>query len=127
MIGRIAAILALMFAAVLVPVGSAHADGIGHDAVIKNQKFSYTNLGICKDAISETKCGSTHGWLSPGQNSKSKYGWADTDGIFCGKGWWCKVAAVTFRGYGSGWNSRFIKVGGCFGCTIPVYVWKDRG
>lgn len=126
MITRIIAVLVIAFAALLGPASAAHADGLGHDAVIKNSKASYYNLGICHNAASETKCASGFGWLSPGQNSKSKYGWADTDGIFCGAGTWCMIFHNTFRGSGHGFNARFIKVGGC-GCTVPVYVWKDRG
>ena len=104
---------------------TAHA--AQNDAVIKNQSFSYTYLTICKSLISDTQCGGTVGNLYPGQNSLSKYGWRDTDAIYCGQGWWCQIDSNTFRGSGTGWNSRLIKVSGCWGCTIYVYLYPDHG
>jgi hypothetical protein len=121
-----AAVVALVaFAALLFASGTAHA--AVNDAVIKNQSFSYTTLTVCKSLVSDTKCGATVGYLSPGQNSQSKYGWPDTDAIYCGQGWWCKIDSNTFRGSGTGWNSRLIKVSGCGGCTIYVYLYPDHG
>jgi hypothetical protein len=120
--------LALAVAALMVTPGSAHADGIGHDAVIKNQKFSYATITVCHNAASDTSCvPGSYGFLSPGQNTNSKFGWSDADGIWCGRGWWCKIDSNTFRGSGTGWGSRFIKIGVCFGCTMYVYVFPDRG
>lgn len=52
---------------------------------IKNASSSEGNLGVCRDwsgtsADPGCKSGTPRGSLSPGQNSKTKYGWADTDG-----------------------------------------------
>lgn len=123
------ALVALLLAAIALVVtpGDAHADGIGHNAIIKNQSFSYATITVCHNAVSSTACvPGSYGFLSPGQNVKSKYGWADADGIWCGRGWWCKIGNNTFRGSGIGWNSRFIKISGCFGCVMYVYVFPDR-
>jgi len=56
------------------------------DLVIHNVGTS--GLSICKDwnladdQVVSSYCPSTIGLLNPGQDSKSKYGWADTDGAF---------------------------------------------
>ena len=121
---RIMRIVVLIVTLMATP-STAHA--VTNDAVIKNQSFSYTYLTICKDLISDTQCGRTVGYLYPGQNSLSKYGWPDTDAIYCGQGWWCQIDSNTFRGSGTGWNSRLIKVQGCWGCTIYVYLYPDHG
>lgn len=122
-----------MMAVVLAVLGffaltAAPAQAALNDAVIKNQSYSYYTITVCKDAASDTSCVSGHyGFLSPGQNTKSKYGWTDADGMWCPAGWWCQVFSSTFRGSGSGWGSRFLKISGCNGCTAPVYVYKDNG
>ena len=122
---RNVAAIALIFSVIVATPGTARA--APNDAVIKNQSFSYTYLTVCKDLISDTQCGRTVGFLYPGQDSLSKYGWRDTDAIYCGQGWWCQIDSNTFRGSGTGWNSRLIKVPGCFGCTMYVYLYPDHG
>jgi hypothetical protein len=125
---RLLAILTIVCGTILGVPTAALADGVGHDAVLQNQSYSYYTITVCHNAASDTSCvPGSYGFLSPGQNTKSKYGWADADGMWCPKGWWCEIFHNTFRGSGSGWGSRFIKIGGCFGCTVPIYVYPDRG
>jgi hypothetical protein len=51
-------------------------------AVIKSNTNSTGTLYACRDFVSDTQCGSTSPRcnLSPGQNTKTKCGWADADG-----------------------------------------------
>jgi uncharacterized membrane protein YhiD involved in acid resistance len=124
---RIVAIIALVFAAMMVGPSAAQAS-ILNDAIIQNQSYSYYTITVCHDAATTNSCVAGHyGFLSPGQNVKTKYGWTDSDGIWCQAGWWCKIFSNTFRGSGTGWGSKFIKISGCTGFTAPVYVWKDNG
>jgi hypothetical protein len=123
LIVRVMAILALVLGA-LVAVPTA-ANAAANDAVIKSQTSSVTNLGVCHSLSSDTTC-SNRAWppptLSPGQNTLSKFGWADTDAIFCGFGYICQINSSYFTGSGSGTGTRLIKVSGCWGCTIYVIV-----
>ena len=120
---RIVTLVAMFFASMLFGVGSASA-GAG-DVYLKNQSHSVITVKICKDMISSTQCGSTVGYLEPGTNSYTKYGWGDADGVFCGEGYRCQIAASHFDGWGTGSSTRLIKVSGCATtCTIPVYVYR---
>lgn len=74
------------------PDTAADSDGAAdtrygwRDLVIHNVGTS--GLSICKDwnlpddQVVSDYCPSTIGLLNPSQDSKSKYGWADTDGVF---------------------------------------------
>jgi hypothetical protein len=100
-----------------------------NDAIIKNQATSATNLGVCHSLSSETTCSST-AWppptLAPGQNTRDKFGWADTDAIWCGQGYTCQINSSYFTGWGTTRATmRLIKVSGCFGCFIYVIVHKN--
>jgi hypothetical protein len=94
-------------AAALALVTPAHA--AAGDGVIKNNTSSDGNMTICKDwGVSSCSSSSPRGTLAPGQNSKSKYGWADTDGYWIPSGW-----SDNYGRRGPLW----VKVAGCFGCT----------
>lgn len=124
---RLAAIIAMVFGAVMLAPMPAQAS-ILNDAILQNQSYSYFTITVCHDAASDTSCVPGHyGFLSPGQNIKSKYGWTDGDGMWCSKGMWCKIFSNTVRGSGTGWNSKFVKIGGCDACTVPIYVFPDHG
>jgi hypothetical protein len=120
--------IALVFAVILgfFAFTAAPAQAALNDANIKNQSYSLTYLSVCKDAISDTQCGSTRGTLNPGQTTHGKYGWTDADGIFCGQGWYCQVFSNTITGSGSGSSTKFVKISGCSGCTVPVYLYPKR-
>lgn len=95
-----AALLAALFAVVVpttAPAGSAVSAPTAQASVIglKITNIGSRSLGICKDwrhpsgvwTSSSCSGGSSQGVLYKNQNSKSKYGWSDTDGIRVDKGY----------------------------------------
>lgn len=73
--------------AALLPTGSYAVEGYGlNDLVIHNVGTS--SISICRvwalpsSQVVSSRCPSTIGLLNPGQDSKTKYGWNDTDGVF---------------------------------------------
>lgn len=74
-----------------------------NDAIIENSRDSRHNLRVCRD-WGMTRCRSTSpkGVLKPGENSKAKLGWEDTDGYDAGGGW--------------------VQQHGCFQCVVSVLV-----
>jgi hypothetical protein len=72
-----------------------------NEAVIENSATSTRRIRICRQ-WGNTSCrgSSRRGYLEPGENSAVKFKWADVDGFQNDDGW--------------------VKVAGCFGCTVVV-------
>ena len=72
---RRASVVPVTMLLLLATPGAAHAAG----ASITNGGSRV--FGICHNAASESACASGFGILAAGENSRSKYGWDDTDMI----------------------------------------------
>ena len=100
-------------------LGVTPAQAAANDGNITNS--GSLAFGICRNAASETACGSQPGSLSAGQNSRTKYGWADTDMILISAN--CRLEKYSYyagtyswRGYASaGSANRYIKIPGSNG------------
>lgn len=122
-LARLASVVAVAGAltAGALAVGAAPASAAGlNDLVIKNGGvLSFT---VCKAATSPTTCGGPTGTLNQGQNTKTKFGWADADLVKAPAG--CRVEQLgptgswTNLGSGPGW----IKLSGFYGITETVRV-----
>jgi len=72
-------------------------------ADVKNSHGSTRSIGVCRDwSTSSCRDDSPRGTLAPGESSRAKYGWPDTDGYRVQKGW--------------------VKQSGCFSCTVTLTV-----
>lgn len=120
-IGVVVATLASMFVA---PQGASAA--LNDLVVVNGGTVSFT---ICKSAASTTSCVTTspRGTLLPGQNSKTKFGWADTDMILLSSG--CTLSQYTWYQSSMMWmpyavanSTRWIKVSGSNGNPIKYKV-----
>ncbi len=86
------------------------------------------SFSICRDAASETSCGSGLGTLLAGQNSKTKYGWADTDMIYIPSK--CTLQEYTWSQSSMRWinyalggsSGRWMKIGGLNGTAVQFRV-----
>lgn len=100
------------------------------DAVLKHASASdRSRLTICKDwsgTSSDPGCkeGSPLGYLERGQNSKTKYRWADTDGFVLPAGYNATISGGGYPSYrisSTGWH----KLGGSGGLTRTVDLWRE--
>ena len=92
-----------------------------NDAVIKSNSASGRTMTICHNwTTTGSHCASGVGSLSPGQNSKTKYGWKDTDGILNVPNGWCLYnLSNNIVKYGSSSDSaNDFKVSGFYGATF---------
>lgn len=104
----------------------AAANAVQNDGNVTNSGSS--TMTVCKSATSETTCGNTQGALFAGQNSKSKYGWVDTDMILIPAN--RKLERYSFSGGSVKWNlyavagssSRWMKVPGTNGSAIQFRI-----
>lgn len=116
----------------------ASADGVGHDARIKNDSASVVRIRACKNRVSDTKCAAyktdaqkkanPRKWLKPGKATPKGQDW---------DGFWCPANAICVVRWPKGvWyethvssplKSKFVPVQGCFGCTKSVKVTWNRG
>lgn len=120
-IGAVIAIMASLFIAPQV------ASAAPNDLVVVNGgSRSFT---VCKSAASTTSCAtsSPRGTLLAGQNSKTKFGWSDTDMIFLSGG--CTLSQYTWyqssmmwMPYATASSSRWVKVSGSNGNAIKYRV-----
>lgn len=105
--------LAISAGALLTGGVATQANAAASDAVLKNASGSDRTISICKDwsgtkSDPDCKSGSARGTLAPGQNSKSKYGWKDTDGYYVPSG--CR------DNYGNR-GGKWVKLSGFYGQT----------
>ena len=78
------------------------ATPLAHGASSTISNRGSITFSICKVAASPTACTGPTGALSPGQNSRTKYSWEDTDMIYILSG--CKLQIYTYLGGGQqGW------------------------
>lgn len=111
--------------AALVAVTALPAHAAYNDGVIRAVSFTDGGLGICKNwsgSASDPGCasGSPRGTLARNENSKSKYGWVDTDGAILSPGcdlykWEGDFSTLITRNTGS--NSKEVKITGFYGET----------
>jgi hypothetical protein len=84
-------------------MSSLPSSGSLHDAIIENSPQSKHTLRVCRSwGVSSCQGSSPTGKLKPGENSKTKFNWDDTDGYDSGKGW--------------------VQQHGCFSCVVSVVV-----
>ena len=70
-------------------------------AIIKNSSKSTQSIRVCRDwSTKSCNTSSAVGYLAPGEDSRTKFTWFDTDGFDLGDGW--------------------VKEHGCFGCVVTV-------
>lgn len=106
--------------------GMAPASAALNDLVVKNG--GSRDFLVCSSARNSTECGGTVGVLSPGQNTRTKFGWADTDMIDINAN--CKLYQWAYSGGQMKWvlsaiagsTSRWMKVPGNNGNTITYKV-----
>ncbi|MFS0885136.1 hypothetical protein [Aeromicrobium sp. 179-A 4D2 NHS] len=105
----------LAAAALVLPLSPANA--AANDLVIANHYSSPRNIEVCRD-WGNTSCqtASPKGFLTPGQNSKTKFGWADADGFKVPAG--CRfhyTQSGTKKSVSGGSTGKWFKMGGFFG------------
>ena len=118
--------LALAVAGLAALAPATPASAALNDLVVKND--GARSFGICRSAASDTTCSGPTGTLASGENSKSKYGWSDTDMIQLAGG--CTLHKHTYLGAGQhGWQlyavattTRWVKVPGWNGATQSFKV-----
>jgi hypothetical protein len=82
---------------------SLPTSGSLRDAIIENSRDSKHSLRVCRDWGARSCQGaSPTGKLKPGENTKTKFDWDDTDGYNAGNGW--------------------VQQHGCFSCVVSVVV-----
>lgn len=103
----------------------APASAAVNDLVVVNG--GARTLTVCKSASSSTACAGATGTLSAGQNSKTKYGWADTDMIQLPKG--CTLSQYTWYQSSMMWmpyatanSTRWVKTPGSNGNAVKFRV-----
>jgi hypothetical protein len=115
----------------------AHADGFGHDAVIKYRKdvTAPLKLKVCRDWAPDNRgCAGSSPTkkLKQGQSTKKKFGWADADGIWVPKNCWAEASfhngVQTVRASRMGMDSgAWVKLGGLAGGTWLVTLQCGTG
>jgi hypothetical protein len=111
----------------LAPV-TASADGFGHNAVIKYKRGQRSYLYVCHQFTGSYpgSCydgGSNKKDLLRGRNTKTAFGWSDSDGFYLPGGYdaWTVGIANGHHFKATGWK----KINGCGGCTVSVTLVGD--
>lgn len=96
--------------------GTSAPDASANSGVIRSNSGSDQRLLACKDWGASGICGKTSptGLLSPGENTKTKFGWSDSDGVYVATGCVLRNTSGTIVAYGGHW----FKVSGFFGATF---------
>ncbi|QOR71455.1 hypothetical protein IM660_03940 [Ruania alkalisoli] len=113
---KLLAILAFVAGVSVIAPAPAQAADL-NDAVIANSSSSTHAFVVCRDWASNGTCayGSPRGWLYPGQNTQSKFGWADADGFHVDAG--CRA----YLGQGrTAYGPQWVKMYGSWGLTQTV-------
>lgn len=99
----------------------ARADGVGHAGVLKLSTLSdRANVSICRN-WSSSPCSGEQRTLYRGQNTKTQFGWNDSDGFYLPAGYNANVTPGTGRITSTGWH----KLSGCAGCTRTIDLYTE--